>query len=394
MPEFRETGSLRREKKNARKKQHRLLQAGAALAAVAGILITAFGYLGPLRFSGLQDAWRLTGRRGDGFPLQFSYASLQQAALVGNSLALLGPTALQVFTRGSYEAMDEPQPFHSPALRAQGGRLLLFDRGSGNLALLSKTAALHKHEMERDIFCVDLGKTGAFAVATKAENSACEIYAFDAKQNKRFAWRCEKEYPGALRLDAGGRALAMCLLGTEQAEIYTRFAEFAFDRKEPRIDLRLDGVWLYGAAEISGGWLAVGDQAVYIIKRDAAQPTKLSYEGRALGGYAADGTVCAVWLRDWDNRALLRIYDKRGELLKEQRFQQQPYGMQCANGTVYLRFADHIIRWRQGGFRQSTELPSGTQDAFVIGNQAYVLTLRNVELARLRWSAMEGDLLL
>jgi len=394
MPEFRETSSLRREKKSAQKKQHRLLQAGAALAAVAGISITAFGYLGPLRFSGLQDAWKLAGRRGEGFPLPFSYASLQQAALVGNGLALLGPTALQVFTRGGYEAMDMPQPFHSPALRAQGSRLLFFDRGSGNLALLSKTATLHEKVMERDIFCVDLGRTGAFAVATKAENSASEIYAFDAKQNQRFAWRCEKEYPGFLRLDAGGRALAMCLLGTEQAEVYTRFAEFAFDRKEPRIDLRLDGVWLYGASEISGGWLAVGDQAVYRIKRDAAPPEAFSYEGRALGGYASDGTTCAVWLQDWDNRALLRIYDKHGVLLKEQRFRQQPQGIQCAKGAVYLRFADHIIRWRYRDFRQGTELPSGTQDAFVIGNQAYVLTLRSVELVRLRWAAIEGDLLL
>jgi len=325
--------------------------------------------------------------------MPLSYASLQQAALVGNSLAVLGPTALQVFTRGSYEAMGEPQPFHSPALRAEGGRLLLFDRDSGNLMLLSKTETLHKQALEHDIFCVDLGKTGAFAVATKAENSASELYAYDAKQNRRFAWRCEKEYPSALRLDKNARALAMCLVGTEQAQVYTRFAEFAFDQKEPRIDLRLDGVWLYGAMEISGGWLAVGDQAAYLIRR-GAQPTELSYEGRALVGYDCGGGACAVLLQDWDNHALLRVYDKRGALLLEQRLRLLPQGVQCANGAVYLRFADYLLRWRRTGFRQSAELPSGAQDAFVVGGQAYVLTLRTVEFMRLRWSAVEDDILL
>ena len=375
------------------KKQYWYLQAGAALAAVAGIFITVFGYLGPVRFSGWEDAWRLAGRQGDGFPLPYSHASLQQAALVGNNLALLGPTALQVFTRSSYEAMDEPQLFHSPALRAAGGRILLFDRDSGSLALLSKTEKLHTLELEHTIFCADLGKTGAYAVATKSETFASEISAYDAKKNRRFAWRCEKEYPAALRLNASGRTLAMCLIGTEQAQVYARFAEFAFDREKPRIDLRLDGAWLYGATEISGGWLAVGDQAAYLIKRGAAQPTELGYEGRALAGFASDETHCAVLLQDWDNHALLRVYDRQGALCLEQRFRDLPAGVQCAKGVVYLRFADRLVRWKNAGFRQSAALPSGTQDAFVAGGQAYVLTLRSVELIRLRWSEVEDGLL-
>ena len=380
------------------KKPYRLLQAGAALAAVAGVFVAAWGILGPVRFSGWKDAWRLTGRQGDGFPLPYSYASLQQAALVGSSLALLGPTALQVRTRGSYEAMEAPLLFHSPALRAQGGRMLLFDRDSNHLLLLSKTETLHKLELEHDIYCVDLNRTGAFAVATKAENFASEIQAYGAKKNLRFRWRCEKEYPAALRLSAGGRALAICLVGTEQAQVYARFVEFAFEREDPRIDLRLDGAWLYGAAEIDGGWLAVGDQAVYLILRGAAQPTAFSYEGRALAGFASDEKHCAVLLQDWDNHALLRVYDREGALCAEQRFRDLPAGVQCAKGAVYLRFADCLLRWRQtrvqpAEFRQSAALPAGTQDAFVTGGQAYVLTLRTVDLIKLKWSEVEDGLL-
>jgi len=346
-----------------------------------------------VRFSNIEDVWKMTGRQGEGFPLPMTYASLQQAALMGKSLVLLGPTALKIHAPNSFLATDFPQPYHAPALRTANGRLLLFDRDSGQFTLMSKTKVLcDEIVLEHDIFCMDLGSNGAFAVGTKAESAASEIYAYDAKSNERFGWRCEKEYPGAMRLSKNGRGLAVCLIGTEQAEVYTRFMEFDFDKKEPRIDLRLDGVWLYDISETGSGWLAVGDQAAYLIKR-GEKPQLHSYEGRTLDGYDADGGYCAVLLQDWDNRSLLRVYNRQGELMLEQGFRQHPLGIQCRGGTVYLHFTERLVRWNnRSGFRQSTELPSGTQEVFVTGNQAYALTLRNVEQMRLRWSEAEDSL--
>jgi len=379
-------------KKKPTKNQYRLLQISAALALAAGLLVAAWAVLGSVRFSNIEDVWKMTGRRGEGFPLPTTYASLQQAALMGESLVLLGPTALNIHAPNSYVAMDFPQPYHAPALCAANGRLLLFDRDSGQFTLMSKTKVLHEDVLEHDIFCMDLGDSGAFAVGTKAESAASELYAYDARLNKRFGWRCEKEYPGALRLSNSGRGLAACLIGTEQAEVYTRFMEFDFNQTPPRIDLRLDGVWLYGVSETSGGWLAVGDQAAYLIKR-GAKPQTHGYEGRTLDGYDADGGYCAILLQDWDNRSLLRVYNRQGALVLEQGFRQRPLGVQCRAGTVYLQFADRLVRWNsRSGFRQSTELPAGTQKVFVTGSQAYALTLRNVEQMRLRWSDAEDSL--
>ena len=379
-------------KKKPKKNQYRLLQISAVLALAAGILVGVWAILGPVRFSNIEDVWKMTGRRGEGFPLPTTYASLQQAALMGESLVLLGPTALKIHAPNSYLATDFPQPYHAPALCAANGRLLLFDRGSGQFTLMSKTKVLHKGQVDYDIFCMDLGNNGAFAVGTKAESAASELYAYDARLNKRFGWRCEKEYPGALRLSKNERSLAVCLIGTEQAEVYTRFMEFNFDQKDPLIDLRLDGVWLCGISETGGGWLAVGDQAAYLIKR-GAQPQTHSYEGRTLDGYDANGGYCAILLQDWDNRSLLRLYNGQGELVLEQGFRQRPLGVQCNGSTVYLQFADRLVRWNnRSGFRQSTELPAGTQEVFVAGSQAYALTLRNVEQMRLRWSDAEDSL--
>jgi len=399
MAKYRETRSLeddareqdvRRRELQAQRRRgqlRRLTRAAAALGLAAAGLVTAWWALGPVRLSNAADAARLVGRRGAGFPLDCSYGNLRKAALLGDSIALLEPTQLVVYTKSGYQSLDYPQPYVSPALCAAYGRAVLFEQAAGatgRLTLLSKTGKLYDMALDRGLFCVDIGKNGALAAATRAESAASEIYVWDADAKRRFAWRCEREYPSALRL--GGRGLGACLIGAQQAGVYSRFVEFSFDRDEPRIDARIEDAWLYGAAAVTGGWLAVGDQAVYHITRDS-RVSPLSYGGRALDLFDAQpGGYCALVLEDWDNRALLRVYDKTGALALEQGLPEPPLEISCGGGYVYLRFEGSIVRWRNlGGFRQSQPLPPSAQEAFVAGNTAYLLTLRQVEQMKLRW---------
>jgi len=397
MAEYHETRSLEEDKKEraakrekARKERRRrggrrLARAAVALALTAAALVACWQVMGPVRLANFTDALRLVGRRGGGFPLDCSYGNLRQAALLGDSLALLEPAQLRVYIKNGYQSLGGfAQPYASPALCAAYGRAVLFDRAAGKLTLLSKTGVLYEKDLPRGLFCVDLGRGGALAAATRADGAASEIYVWDAAQKQEFAWRCEKERPAALRL--GGRGLGACLVGTEQAGIYSRFVEFSFEREAPRIDVRIEDDVLCGAAAVSDGWLAVGDQAVYHITRDS-RAQALSYGGRAWVRFALEqGCYCAVVLEDWDSPALLRVYGKNGALALEQGLPQRPLGVSCTGGCVYLRFADAMVRWRaSGGFRQSQPLPQSTQEAFVAGGTAYLLALRQVEEMRLRW---------
>ena len=401
METYRETRSLRDEKREEERRKERQRQArrqrqvkrlvrwAVAFAILAAMVVVTWAAMGPVRLSPMADAWAVMGRRGDSFPLDFSYGHTRQAALLGQSIALLGPTHLGVYTRGGYESLGLEQPYASPSLYAAGRRTVLFDRASGKLMLLSRMAKLYDIELDRDIYCVGLNRRGDLAAATKSDSGASEVYVWDAKEKQRFAWRCEKEYPSALCLAENGRSLAACLIGTEKAGVYARFVDYPLGDETPRTDLRLDGAWLYGAAPASGGWLAVGDRAVYRIKHGAKAPETFSYEGRALECFDAQpGGYCAVLLEDWDNHALLRVYDSNGKLVLEQRFRSRPLEVACRGKSVYLRFDTHLLRWQKSsGFRQSQALPLGTQGVCVAGRDAYVLTVRDVQLMRVHWEA-------
>ena len=98
-------------------------------------------------------------------------------------------------------------------------------------------------------------------------------------------------------------------------------------------------------------------------------------------------------LEDWDNRALLRIYNRRGTLELERSFARRPLELICRGGSVYLRFDGTLLRWQKAtGFRQSGGVPPGTQQIFPAGSAAYVITLGGIDRVRLRWRAMDKDM--
>jgi len=370
----------------------RLARGAVALAALAAVVVAGWAGLGPVRLSGLTDFAQTAGRRGGGFPLEGG-GSVLQAAQAGGALALLWPTSLDVYTSTAHRSA-RVDTYTDPAISAAGGRLVQFDRASGKLALLSKTRELYSKELPRALFCVGLNRRGDLAAACVAEGASSEITAWDTKEQQVFNWRCAREYPSALQPARDGRGLGLCLIGAEQAGVYARFVEFAYNREQPVTDVRVQDAWLYGAAQRSGCWLAVGDQAVYRIKRGAQQPEAFSYEGRALRAFGLEESgYCAVLLEDWDNRALLRVYNRRGTLELKQSFAQHPLELVCRGGSVYLRFDGALLRWQKAtGFRQSGDIPPGTQHIFPAGNAAYVITLSSVDRVRLRWRAADREL--
>jgi len=402
---YRETRSLRKDKQrqaaaraNSREKRRqaslrRLVRGVAALAALAAVVVAGWAGLGPVRLSALTDFTQTIGRRGEGFPLESGGGNVLQAALAGGNLALLWPTRLHIYTPTAHRSASM-DTFTDPALRASGSRLAHFDRASGKLALLGGAGVLYTKELPGALFCVGLNRRGDLAAACGAEGAASAVTAWNTRENQVFSWRCEKEYPSALQPAKDGRGIGLCLIGTEQAGVYARFVEFAYNRDEPLTDLRVQDAWLYGAAQRSGCWLAVGDQAVYRVARGAREPEVLSYEGRALQAFALDESgYCAVLLDDWDNRALLRVYNRRGALEAEQSFARRPLELSCRGGSVYLRFDSFLLRWRKAtGFRQSGDLFQGAQSVFPTGNAAYVLTVRSVDRVRINWHAADKGL--
>jgi len=376
-------------KKNSRKEKKSTLPRLLMLLVFAAVFVgMGLFALGNVRLSSIADL-QLLGRQGDGFPVDFSFSHARQAVAVGNSIALLGPTQFDIVNTTGYRTVQFAQPYAAPALRAAGNRVVLFDRNLGNLTMFRRGGVLASHEMEQSIFTVDLNRQGSIAVATRSDRAVTEVFVFNPRGRQQLHWLVEREHPVALRLSENGRALAVCLAGTEQAGVYARFVDFPLHAQQPRTDIRLPGVWLYDAATIAGGWLAVGDRAVHVIRHGANVAEELSFGGRTLLGFSLQNNgYSAVLLEDWDNAAVLRVYNSRGTLALEHAFDQTPQSVTARGRAVFLHMDDVVLRWQpRSGFSQSQPLPAGTQSVVIAGREAYALSLQLVEHMRLRWES-------
>ena len=385
----------KRRKERIKKALGQALKWGGALAGLAIVLAALITWAGPVRLSNLTDAFAMLGRRGEGFPLEISYGNLKQAAMLDKQLLLAGPTTLDIYNRGRYLLHQLEQPFDTPMLRIRGGRALLFDRGASKFTLMSRSETLYEKDAGQTILCMDLGRQGTVAVGSKAETGTSEARVWDPKEKLLFAWNCEKEYIAAMRLAGNGKSLAMCLTGTQQAGVYSRFVNYTFHKKEPTVNLSFENCWLYRVEPMSGGWFALGDQALYLIRRNGTTET-LSYDGRSLELCAAgENGALALALQDWGkNSSLLRVYDRKGALLLEQSFTRPILSLECYGGAVYLQLDGLLLRWKKnGGFVQSQPLPQGTQQVYARGRDLYVLTIESVELLKPLWEELDGTLL-
>ncbi|MCL2446828.1 MAG: DUF5711 family protein [Oscillospiraceae bacterium] len=378
-------------KKKSRKekpsKLPRLLILLVFAAAFAGVGLFA---LGNVRLSPVSDL-QLLGRQGEGFPVEFSYSHARQAAAVGNSIALLGPTQFDIVSPNGYYSVQFAQPYAMPALRTAGSRAVLFDRNLGDVILFRRGGVLTAREMGQSIFTVDINRQGAIAVATRSDRAAAEVFVYNPRASQQLHWLVEREHPVALRLADNGRVLAIALAGTEQAGVYARFVDFPLNAQQPRTDIRLPGVWFYDAASVAGGWLVVGNEAVYIIRHGANVAEELSFGGRSLLGFSLQNNgYSAVLLEDWDNQSLLRVYNARGALAFEQTLAQHAHSVIAQGRAIYLHVDDAVLRWRSGGFSRSQPLPAGTQSVVIAGREVYALSLRAVEHMRLRWESYDA----
>jgi len=381
--------SKHKRKKTSRKpKKSTLPRLLILLVFAAAFAIVGLFAVGNVARAPLADLL-LFGRQGEGFPVDFSYSHARQALAVGNSIALLGPTQFDIVSPSGYRSVQFAQPYAMPALRAAGGRALLFDRNLGSIAMFRRGGLLTTHEMEQGIFTVDISRHGAIAVATRSDRAAGEIFVFNPRGRQQLHWLVEREHPVALRLADNGRTLGIALAGVEQAGVYARFVDFPLNAPQPRTDIRLPGVWLYDAATIAGGWLAVGNEAVYIIPHGATAAEELPFGGRTLLGFSLQNNgYSAVLLEDWDSQALLRVYNSRGALALEYSLAQRPHSVTAQGRAVFLHVDDAVLRWQpRSGFSRSQPLPAGTQSVVIAGREAYALSLRSVQHMRLRWTA-------
>lgn len=218
-----------------RRKRLRWLRLVAVLLVVLGgvLFYTTGAYLSAA--SVMSDAFegvRVMATGGDGFPAEFGISGFKQAKALGNNgFAALGEKDLLVYSSGGKEWMNIQHGYVNPSLAAGKTRVCLYNRGSTEYIITSRTQVLLKANTENDILFATLSPGGTLAIATASQfRSYIEVYGPGGYGEWRWNWSSATDTPVMGAFDGDNKTLALACLKPGGGTLSTVVYLFKTDR--------------------------------------------------------------------------------------------------------------------------------------------------------------------
>lgn len=172
---------------------------------------------------------------GDGFPVPITGSVLEEGNFLsenGMLLALSDTTLTQLNATGK-EQMSLRHSLHTPVLRVNSGKYLLFDLNSTGYMVLSGKETAAQGKAEGDILAGAVASNGRFALGTKGSNSASVLEVYLANGEMQFRYRFSQDYITAVALAPGGGKGAVTTVRSEKGELVSSLYLFDFSQADP-----------------------------------------------------------------------------------------------------------------------------------------------------------------
>lgn len=114
--------------------------------------------------------------------------------------------------------------YSNPAVSISGKYGVLFNRNSQEYMIFTSKGIVFegRTEEELDILTASVNSDGAVALSTKSNDSACRVYLYNKKGEKKYAWSCGEEYVVCLDISSNSKKIVCGAIGAEKGEILSK----------------------------------------------------------------------------------------------------------------------------------------------------------------------------
>lgn len=324
-----------------RKKMRRMRRTVVLVVLLSVVLawITGLASASLTAAADLIDTVRISQQKGEGYPLQTGITELYQLEPVTGGYVALGTESCVVYSSGGARLRNIQTGYARPAIAAGSTRFLIYNRGSTELRVESRTKTLYTQTMPGSILQCAIADNGTFAAVTESGGYAAQLTIYSSSARQVLTWSTTETEGIPLRLafsDNGSR-LAAATLRTEGGQVVSGLYILDTGKKTQTElatcadSLPLEVVWLSGSRIL----VLYDDQAVVYDAGDGTVEARFSYEGRTLADWSVRGSGSVALLLDSGVSTELYLLD--GKL--ETRAQTQTDG---GRGTLVTRTAVYV----------------------------------------------------
>ena len=265
----------------------------------------------------------------------------------GGGVVMLTNTAVQYLDSAGREISANDHAFASPEMQLSDKTVFVYDKG-GTGCRLEKNASVYR-EMTAPglITCGAVGKRNNYAYALdNHEGYQSHIFVYSFKGEKQFEWGSASDYCFKMALSDFGNRLAVCVVGVENAEYYSKVMLFSFNSGQPAYTVDFSGKTVFDIDFITGRKIAVyTDGGVFIIDPDGQYTEQQAYTASELSHSCVNAhglSATAVIPYGNEQTPLVTVFDASHRTLFARRYNTLISGVVCSGSYVGVVMYDKV----------------------------------------------------
>ena len=336
-------------KKTAPRRTLRVLLAVVALVLAA---VAAFVLLDRTAFDGLRRSIaymqaekdesgcaKLYQYNGDGTSV---YADLDGCLLVasGKEITLLDAKGNAVY----HTALQAGQV----AVTAEDGFAVVYEIGGKSLHLLDSKGLVKEMTIEGEIFSVEMGAGGKFAVTLKKTGYKTAVSVYNGKGEPLYEFSSAQKYLMTAAVSENGKYMAAAAMGQESGTFVSSLQIYKLTSDTQQADASVDG-GVYELGAVDGRFCAVTDKALCFVKNDGAV-TEYSYQGATLSRCSlGGGKFAAVLLENYSSGGLthLATVNTAGEEIASLAVESEVLDLSAAGRYLTVLYSNRLAIYDQ-----------------------------------------------
>ncbi|MCH5191395.1 MAG: hypothetical protein J1F23_04455 [Oscillospiraceae bacterium] len=290
----------------------------AAVTVVLLLIIIAAAQFGGVTFSTVGDYINaaVSGiASGDGYPYSVSGVSISDIGVTNSDLVLVYDDSVKVLDSTAKELSALSHSYDHPAADFNSGRILLYDSGSTDFRVQSKTRVLYEKQLDYIILTGAMGKDGSAAIASRADGAESMLTVYDSRSREIFRWKCSKEHIVSCDISDNGKNYAVSVIGVQNGTVYSKVYIFNRKNTEPT------GLFEYTDSAVStvkflsnNTLMLIGNNVCEIIEDNAVkEKIDVSVDTPSRLFVSDTGTAVLVLSKySSTTQKIVKVYDKSG----------------------------------------------------------------------------------
>ncbi len=316
--------------------------------------------------------------KGKGYPFEFEQTGSSSARMLGSCLGLLDSDSLTILNSTAKEITSLRHSYANAQMEGCKKKAVIFDRGGRVLEVVGFSGSLMKITTDNDIFTVSVGERGQVGVATKSDTAQSEFVVYEKDGNEMFRWECASERISSVAISDNGKFAAVCVIGSEDAQLYSKLHIFDFKKDSPIVSYTYPETALLKTTFGSEGYvLTVGNNLFSTVNFKRGEKKDYPFGSGELAGFnfAEDGKTALVVSAFGDsNNAELLVYSHKAKLLYKEKLEAEVRFVGCDETYTSILTQDNVLSFNnKGKLVGKTKAEKYSEKTIAAGKNIYLI---------------------